>query len=446
MHLYQREIGHIVSKIFESVRVHFQGPKLHALCYRPIRKDEKLATRAVLLQLVLKDFVASVFNLAFPKLGDFSVAGGADLGEAVGTRNGMKSDRELLFLGAAANYAAKIIAGAGALRITEELFQSLPDDLQDICDLCEDGHYKIQSQSRSELDDLLEKYNIEWDRDESTERINDDKRAFPLPSIEYSDATALIDLDALGISNNKRVLAASIYADVTGFTVYVDDARGTDREEEALRVFHAIRREMARVVRDDYKALRIQFQGDRLQGYFICPKMMKRPSQWKPSKSRRRFRRVLHLRSKRFCPKPSRSIWLLVLIWGERWYLSWAPTRTGIASAWAKRCNGQQSVKSALAAKKSASPRRSTTCCPPTCAPSSPGAPERDATLRRNCEPTFWKPFVAPANTTAINLSPSERRQTVRQLSARLLRQQRQRPSFCPRARSLAVKTSDDTA
>ena len=272
VHLYQREVGRIIKDIFDSTRIHFQGPKLHVLTYRPIRDEKELASRAMLMELVLKDFVVSVFNPAFPKLGNFSVAAGASLGEAVGTRNGPRGDRELLFLGAPANYAAKIIGGTGSLKITESLYDSLPDDLQDICLECEDGNYQLRSLTCSELDDLLEKYDIEWEREASAKRIEDDKRAFPLSSIEYREANALIDLDALSINHNKRVLAASIFADVAGFTAYIDAAQDAKQEKEALRVFHAIRREMARVVQKDYGALRIQFQGDRLQGLIHLPK------------------------------------------------------------------------------------------------------------------------------------------------------------------------------
>jgi class 3 adenylate cyclase len=82
----------------------------------------------------------------------------------------------------------------------------------------------------------------------------------------------LIDLDSLSIWNNKRVLAASIFGDVTGFTAYIDRAETDEKKREALRVLHAIRKEMATVVSVDYNGLRVQFQGDRVQGLFHMPK------------------------------------------------------------------------------------------------------------------------------------------------------------------------------
>src|SRR5712664_3331112 len=120
IHLYHREVARIVEdpEIFDGVRIHFQGPKLHALFFRPIDSSEKLATKAVLLQIVLRHFVANVFNPAFPLLANLAIAGGADLGNAIGTKNGMEGDRELLFLGAPANYAAKIVGAPGQINLT----------------------------------------------------------------------------------------------------------------------------------------------------------------------------------------------------------------------------------------------------------------------------------------------------------------------------------------
>lgn len=273
VHVYQREVSHIVEKIFDGLRVHFQGPKLHALFYRPIDKTEKLATKAFLLQLVLKDFVSSVFNPEYTALANFSIAGGADVGDAIGTRNGRRNDRELLFLGAPANYAAKIISSAGRLRVSKEVYDALPEDLRELCDETDEEEvYQISALTQTKLDELLEKYDIDWDREKSEERVKDDRRAHPLKDIDYSSAEVLIDLDSLSIWNNKRVTAASVFGDVTGFTAYIDRAETDEERRKALRVFHAIRKEMATVVSVDYEGLRVQFQGDRVQGLFHMPK------------------------------------------------------------------------------------------------------------------------------------------------------------------------------
>lgn len=274
IHLYQREVSRIVERddMFDGLRVHFQGPKLHTLFYRPIDDEEELASRAVLLQLVLKDFVAYVFNPAFPDYDFFEVAGGADIGDVIGTRNGTQGDRELLFLGSAANRSAKIMSSAGRLRITGAVYDALPDDLREICGKVEDDLYRVKTVSQSDLDDLLGARNIGWDREKSTERIQEDKKKFPLKDVFYGSADKLIDMDSLSIRNNKKLLATSVFADISGFTAYVDAAETDAEKEEVLRVFHAVRKELATVVKKDYEGIRVQYQGDRVQALFHLPK------------------------------------------------------------------------------------------------------------------------------------------------------------------------------
>lgn len=274
IHLYQREVSRIVERdeMFDGLRVHLQGPKLHALFYRPVDDGADLASRAVLLQLVLKDFVVSVFNPAFPDYEPFKVAGGADIGDVIGTRNGSRGDCELLFLGSAANRAAKIVGSAGRLRITGDIYNVLPDDLREVCEEVEDDLYRVKAVAQSDLDELLEARGIGWDREKSAERIREDKKKFPLKDVSYGSASKLIDLDSLSIYNNKRVLAASVFADISGFTAYVDAAETDEEKEQALRVFHAIRKELATVVKKDYEGIRIQYQGDRVQALFHLPK------------------------------------------------------------------------------------------------------------------------------------------------------------------------------
>jgi class 3 adenylate cyclase len=279
LHIYEREVARIVEEenIFDGVRIHFQGAKLHALFFRPIDDSEEIAARAVLLQAVVRHFVCCIFNTEFPKLPNLSVSGGAALGNAIGTKNGHRGDRELLFLGAPANYAAKILTGTDALRITAEVYDALPKTLQDHFDALEDDRlgvtvYDMRSVSTDDLDASLKAYGITWDRAASLQRIRDDKANYPLNKIEYSDAEVLIDMDSLGIRNNKRVLAASVFGDVSGFTAYIDKAAAESNAKAALRVLHAIRKEMASIVKHDFGGIRVQFQGDRVQALFHLPK------------------------------------------------------------------------------------------------------------------------------------------------------------------------------
>src|SRR5262249_48844076 len=158
-----------------------------------------------------------------------------------------RGDRELLFLGAPANYAAKIIGPWGSLRVDNRVYESLPDELQDLCVSARDSVYRVEAPEPEELDDLLERFGIDWDPEASADRVRADKEAFPLKDIDCGDADVAIDLDQLSIRSNKRVMAASLFADVSGFTPYIDAATTKQEKKAALRVLHAIRKEMAAV-------------------------------------------------------------------------------------------------------------------------------------------------------------------------------------------------------
>src|SRR4029077_10293674 len=152
------------------------------------------------------------------------------------------------------------------------IFSALPPRLRKLCSSISDGIYQIGPASSVEVGEMCEEMGIGWNSNDSKERLEEDKRLFPLKNIEYSEADSAIDLDSLGVTNNKRVSAASLFADVAGFTKYVDAAETNEDKKRALKVFHAVRKEMAHVVKHDFAGLRIQYQGDRIQALFHLPK------------------------------------------------------------------------------------------------------------------------------------------------------------------------------
>jgi hypothetical protein len=271
IHIYQRQLSWIVESVIGGVRVHFQGARLHALFYRPIDDAEALSTNAFLLLIVVRDFLRYVFNPAFPEYPNLTLCGGADLGSVIGTRNGMKGDRELLFLGDPANHAAKILDTG--LRLTRHLYGCLPVELKAFCEVVdgEPGVYRIATVGKDDVITLAAKYGVRWSRTSAERRVADDVEQFPLKDIQYSSATQIIDFDSLSVFNNKAVLAASIFADISGFTAFIASCTTEDQKGHALRVFHVIRRELARVVRHDFGSLRVQYQGDRLQALVHLP-------------------------------------------------------------------------------------------------------------------------------------------------------------------------------
>jgi hypothetical protein len=96
--------------------------------------------------------------------------------------------------------------------------------------------------------------------------------ACPPDRVKVSAAKGEIDKTKLGLANSKQVTGVSFFADVDGFTAYVDEAAATDEDlVEAIQAYHVIRSEMRYVAVEDYRALRIQYAGDRMQGIAFLP-------------------------------------------------------------------------------------------------------------------------------------------------------------------------------
>jgi len=268
-HCYQREVARIADAV-GAVRVQFQSARTHLLIYRPIRNATQIAGKALLAQLVCDRF-GDVFSETYATLPDLHVRSGSDIGDAIGTRNGVQGDRELLFLGAPANHAAKLLATGSDRRVSVAMRRALPEDLAAFVEDDPEGGLRLRRPTDTEFTKLLENYAVSWSAEGSRERLEADRRAFPLSKAAISSAGVKIDFDTLSFTNNKFAAGATLYGDVSGFTAYIDGATTTAAQREALKSFHAVRKEMAKVVADDFDGIRVQYQGDRVQGFFHMP-------------------------------------------------------------------------------------------------------------------------------------------------------------------------------
>ncbi len=158
------------------------------------------------------------------------------------------------------------------------MYQVLPKHLQELCEpvraqaLHRTQVYHLLFPDRRTLQRLLDHYEIPWKPEESKAVLTRAKREFAIASIKHGPTRHRIDVPSLSISDNRRVLAASLFADISGYTRFIEDAEQTHTQETALRLLHVIRREMSNVVQEDYAGLHIQFQGDRIQGLFHLPR------------------------------------------------------------------------------------------------------------------------------------------------------------------------------
>ncbi len=256
-----------------------QTVRLHALAYKPYDADDqsnaaKRAERAVVHAINQNSFVIDVFDDLFDQL-DFGSAAGLSGGTSYIANIGKAGERELISLGSCANLAAKVLGDTDTITITQDLFELLPGRLQ--------KHFKksalvagVQSYRAAGLRwsrhlDLAADLGVAWDEEawrEKTEQYRDD---LPLDQIEITDATALIDLDLLTERNCKRTAAVAMYADLDGFTRYVQEAEDNEKVISLIRQFHMIRAEFHAVVGTDYDGLVLQHRGDGILALLHMP-------------------------------------------------------------------------------------------------------------------------------------------------------------------------------
>jgi class 3 adenylate cyclase len=119
--------------------------------------------------------------------------------------------------------------------------------------------------------ELAEELGVDWDEDKWEEKTKECRDKLPLDQITISGASTLIDVSKLTERNCKRTEAITFYADLDGFTQYVQDAETDDKVISLIRQFHMIRAEFQTVVGTDYDGLALQQRGDCILGIVHLP-------------------------------------------------------------------------------------------------------------------------------------------------------------------------------
>ncbi|MGH4010855.1 MAG: hypothetical protein ACRDTH_22305 [Pseudonocardiaceae bacterium] len=271
LHVYSREASQIVASDFDGQKVHFQGPRLHALAYRPVSDESEMAAKAVLTCLAIRHMTV-IFNevLELTDGAAWLVAAGLDHGRCVATRNGANGDQELLFLGSAANHAAKILDKTST-RMTSPVRDLLPESFDSAITDIREGDSRIWMPSE-EVERLATDHGWAWTAATSRTRLEKAAAKYPAGSVTSSEVHDSIDKSALTLSRTKRVSGVSLFADVDGFTSYIDGLEQIDENlVEAIRTFHVMRGVMRDSAVQDFNALRIQYHGDRMQALVYHP-------------------------------------------------------------------------------------------------------------------------------------------------------------------------------
>lgn len=257
-----------------------QTVRAHGLVFKPYDgddcpKDGDRAKRAVIHAITQNTYVLDVFNDVFNDVRDFSSAVGLSSGTSYLANVGKSGKRELISLGTCANLAAKIIGGRDTITITSEMYGVLPECLREVFNKDAEVScvqtYRATGVRWSSHPELAKKLNVVWKPDAWHKRTEEHRDALPLSEIEISEATVLIDASKLSERNCKRTEAVAFYADLDGFTQYVQEAETDEKVISLIRQFHMIRSEFHSVAETDCDGLVLQHRGDCILGILHLP-------------------------------------------------------------------------------------------------------------------------------------------------------------------------------
>lgn len=258
-------------------RVDYHGARLHAVVIDPAGAeglDDRIATALALAEEMMG--LARVAGAAFlPGMGlklRFRV--GIDVGPCVAINSGRRDEREPMFIGPAANHAAKLAAGDAegiylsdqirahfglrrALTLNEEKAAPAVTAELDAMRRCLTGVRDSNLLTSQRLKDWRTDLALQRDAIVGPEGFSFHQHTPPLRSISYEE---------LMPSRSIRMQLVSLFADIDGYTAYIDRAMASGRLAEAVRLLHIVRSEFNAVMQDDFNGRKLRFIGDAIHG------------------------------------------------------------------------------------------------------------------------------------------------------------------------------------
>jgi len=257
---------------FEMQRVDFHGPRLHAVVLAP-DGDSNEAERvrvAIAFAAAFREMVERIGH-EYPEFRT-DVRIGIDTGPAVAIDGGKADEAEPLFIGSPANHAAKLAAGdVGGVYPSERarrlLQQPDPSDFRPLEKAFERAFLDqrvivshdttASGRLQAAYDSFQTDLRLRKSAGSAAVAFTFHYKTPPLSDIVFADHPP---------SNAVRMPSASLFADIDGFTAYIDGAIRSGAVAEAVANLHIMRAEMAAVLRDDFKGRKVRFVGDCIHG------------------------------------------------------------------------------------------------------------------------------------------------------------------------------------
>lgn len=264
---------------FDVQRVDYHGARLHAVVLDPpgLENEGERIAKALAFSAALIDMVRRAGD-RYGQEFRTQVRIGIDSGPAVAINNGKRDEPDPLFVGSPANHAAKLAVGeesgvyttarverarwmgdvaafGDSIVINEGVVTGALDNAFDRAGLRQTG--KVY------LEEAFTRFAAAADEARAAsidQRLADfsfSHRTPPLASIVFAEHPP---------SRAIRMELASIFADLDGYTAYIDQAILAGQVAQAVSNLYVVRAELADVLQEDFGGRKVRFIGDCLHG------------------------------------------------------------------------------------------------------------------------------------------------------------------------------------
>lgn len=268
LNLHYRAVTRILRET-DVLRVDFHNQRLHALVTKPYNSEDGAESsrihRAVAVSQLIIDVLANTGDEG-DDVPPAKIRVGIDSGETLAVNNGRRGSREPLFLGNAANQSAKLAASDD-----NELGIYLTNNARASIGLTTVKAPSTTPLTATEVKASQESAALTVTADQVVKKWRDDLKKYPVGTFDFKRHTPplkALDIDALTPANSRRQEAVSVYADIDGFTAYINK-HIANSPKSVVKTFHVMRSELERVLSLDFNGRRIRFIGDCVHG-LLC--------------------------------------------------------------------------------------------------------------------------------------------------------------------------------
>lgn len=264
LNLHFRAVHRILQRV-DAIFVDFHNQRLHSVVAKPYDSETDRVYRAVAIGQLVIDVLAQTGEDADHPSAKVRI--GIDSGEALAVNNGRRGHREPLFLGEPANHAAKRASGGKSIGIY------LTNKARKVIGLTIADNEDLTSLTSEEINDCKNKAKLGVTADEIVKEWKDDLEKNPIGSFDFKGHTppfSTLDIEELSVKNSRRQDAATVYADLDGFTAYVTkNIKADGTAKHVVRTLQVLRSELDAVLHTEFAGRKVRFIGDCVHGLLV---------------------------------------------------------------------------------------------------------------------------------------------------------------------------------